>query len=199
MNKKRLSYLILTISTSCLMLIPATVRAHEMSKSIKTEEVSAKIESIKNKSKTRIEALKAKAEARTKEVRSKACDARKTNIENRLANRVEVAERHKSTFDSIYTRVKDFADKKSLTTAEITALRTGADTASQKVNDEVSALQLLNVNLDCTNPDNVAITIDTYKDQLVSVKTALKDYREAIRKYSQAVKKLAEGKEGAEQ
>lgn len=199
MFKKRLNIIILALSTSYLMLMPAAVRAEQTEVSNRRQEINAKVESIKSKSKARIEALKQKAETKTAEVRTKACDARKTNIENRLNNRVEAANRHKATFDSIFNRVKDYAESKSLTSTEITALQTSVSTASQKAIDEISALELVDINIDCTNPDNVAITIDTYKNQLTSVKPALKDYRDSIRKYAQAVNKLANVNEGAEQ
>lgn len=194
---KIISKLVLLAITPYLALAPAIVKAEDNISSTRKEEIRQKVDSIKSKSKERIEELKKKASEKTVEVRTKACEARESNIENRLKNRVEAAKRHQEKFSSIYDKVNSFAQEKSLSSADITTLQNKVLTDKTKINAEIATLEALNVNLDCSNPDGVAEVIDTYKNQLDSVKSSLKNYRESIRLYSQAVKKLAEEGEGA--
>lgn len=195
MKIARMGLTALAMSTS-LLLLPSAVRADEMNMTTKREAVNARIDAIKSKSKERITELKAKAEQKTNEVRSKACEARRMNIENRQSNRVEAANRHKAKFDSIYGRVQSFATDNSITSVEISALEVKTNEASKKVIDEISALESLDLAIDCSNPDNVAVAVDAFKNQLTSVRSSLKDYRESIRNYSQSVKKITETNEG---
>ena len=194
---KVFSKLVLLAIVPYLALAPAIVKADDNISSARKEEIRQKVDSIKSKSKERIEELKKKASEKTVEVRSKACEARESNIENRLKNRVEAAKRHQEKFSNIYGRVKNFAQEKSLSSADITTLENKVQAEKTKVDNEIVALESIDVNLDCSKPDAVAETIDSYKNQLDSVKSSLKNYRESIRLYSQAVKKLAEEGEGA--
>jgi len=161
----------------------------------KKQEIENRIEKIENESQEKIKTLKEKAEKKTDEVRIKACENRQSNIADRLQKRSDSASSKKSKFDSINQRVKEFATKNSLSSDEITSLATAVDSASTKAEEEISILKNVNVEIDCTMPDDVAQKIESYRSQLETVKTALKNYRDAIRNYAQAVKNLAEAKE----
>lgn len=192
---KFISKIMLLAIAPYVLITPAVVRADETDLKTKRDETKQKIEDIRTKSKERVAELKKRATEKTVEVRSKACEARESNIENRLKNRVEAAKRHQEKFGNIYDRVKNFAQEKALSSSDINTAESKVQEDKTKVSTEISALESIDVNLNCSNPDAVAETIDIYKNQLDSVKSSLKSYRESIRAYSQAVKNLVESSE----
>jgi phage host-nuclease inhibitor protein Gam len=195
----KITYIASALIMSTAWALPAVALGDmKTSTENKQTQIQKKIDDIEAKSAEKIKELQAKAEKKTDEVRKKACEARQTSMQNRLSDRVSNAEKHKLKFDSIYTRIKDFASSKSISSSDITALSVAADASSSKVSDEIAALKGMNVTLDCTKPDEVASIINSYKTQLVSVKAALKEYREAVRAYAQSVKSQAETIEGGQ-
>lgn len=197
---KKITYTATALLASMLWAMPAVALGELKTLSeARQAEIQKKIEAIEARSEEKIKELQSKTEKKTVEVRKKACEARQSNIQNRLSDRVSAAERHKEKFDSIYSRVKDFATTKSISSNDITTLASAVDTSSVKVIEEIAALDDMNIVLDCTKPDDVATTLNSYKTQLENVKTSLKEYREAIRIYAQAVKSQAETTEGDQQ
>ena len=125
------------------------------------------------------------------EARQKVCEVRKTNIEKRLAKRVERAKAHKEKFDKIFERVKAFHDEKTLVTPGYDALVTAVVTAQTDAEAQIVALEALNVDVDCTN-SNVTEALGAFKEAVKSTKTSLKTYRTAIKNLIVAVHQSAE-------
>ena len=198
---RKITYFVMAMIASTAWTL-SSASAMDLNGEIKTisetkrTEIKKKIESIAAKSEEKILELKEKTENKTNEMRTKACEARQTNMQTRLDNRVTAADRHKEKFDAIYKKISDFASSKSLSSSDISSLANIVDAAGLNATDEIDTLNGMTVMLDCTMPDTVALTITSYKTQIDSTKTALKDYRESIRKYGQAVKTLAESTEG---
>lgn len=182
-------------TTFTVISFSAPVHARELSDSKRTE-IQNKIQEIKTKSQEKISALKTRAEEKTAEVKTKACEARKSNLATRLENRTDAAARHKTKFDEIKKRVDDFAAEKSLKSETIDQLNTKSVAAANAVSDEIYTLENLDVDIDCTNTDDLAIKLEAYKTEVSVVRESLKNYRESIRLYAQEVKKLYELGEG---
>lgn len=173
--RRYLSRVSLLITATLLLMSPVTVNA-ESDFTNNKERAKNRLESMKKQSQQRVESMKNSVEKRTKEIRTKACEARKKNIEQRLENRINLVKQYKNRFDSVYYKIKDFS---SLSTAD--EAKQQVESIDSNLSTEIEALESLNTELDCSNPDSVAVFIDIYKNQLESVKNLLKEYRELIK------------------
>lgn len=173
--RRYLSRVSLLVTATLLLTSPLAVHA-ELDFSKNQERAKSRLESIKKQSQQRVESLKGGVEKRTKEIRSKACEARKNNIEKRLESRINLVKQYKIRFDSVYNKNKDFSAMSAANEA-----KQRVEIANSNLSTEIEALESLNTELDCSNPDAVAVAIDIYKNQLDSVKNLLKEYRESIK------------------
>lgn len=154
----------------------------------KVEELKKKLEEKKAKAQSRIEEIKSNASEKTAEVREKACSARKNAFQKRMENAVAQAEKHKAVFDKIFTRVQDFKESNAVSVESYESLVAAANAAGVKVDDAIAALQSLNTDVDCTDPDAAATALSAFKETVTEAKTALKDYRTSIKNVLVAVK-----------
>jgi hypothetical protein len=122
---------------------------------------------------------KTQVKEHTEAEREKFCDNRKDNMTNRMSNAVKNAQAHKAVFDKIYTRVKAFHDSKNLDVANYDALVAAADKAQSDAAASISALQGLNVPVDCTS-QTVVDNVSSFQQAVKATRDSLKTYRSAI-------------------
>jgi TolA-binding protein len=106
-------------------------------------------EQFRDMAQTDLAQKKTQIKEHTQQERQTACEARKTNLTKRMANAVRQAQNHKAVFDKIYTRVKDFHDSKNLSVANYDTLVANVDKAQADAAASISALQSLDVSVDC--------------------------------------------------
>jgi hypothetical protein len=123
----------------------------------------------------------------TEAERQKACDTRKDNLSNRMDNFVKEAQNHKAVFDKIYVKVKAFHDSKGLSVADYDALVTAADKAQSDTAASITALQGLNVPVDCTS-QTVVDNVSAFQQAVKATRDSLKTYRSSIVDLISAVK-----------
>jgi hypothetical protein len=140
---------------------------------------------------------KAAIKEHTQEQRQKACEARKTSLQNRMSNAVRQAQNHKAVFDKIYTRVKDFHDDKNLNVADYDSLTAAADKAQADAEASITALQGLDVSVDCTS-QTVASSVSTFQQAVKSTRDSLKTYRKSLVDLIKALKGASTGTDGSD-
>jgi hypothetical protein len=115
----------------------------------------------------------------TQAERQKACEARKTSLENRMSRAVTQAQKHKEVFDKIYSRVKDFYTTKNLNVSDYATLTAAVDKSQADAAASITALQNLDVSVDCTS-QTVASSVSTFQQAVKSTRDSLKAYRAAL-------------------
>lgn len=123
---------------------------------------------------------KGKSEMHTHMQRLQSCDARKTALTNRMSNAVEASQRHKAVFDSLYTKIKTFYTSKNLNVASYADLSSKVDTARTDAATEITALQSLDITVDCTQADSLAGKVSAFQAALSATRDSLKAYRTAL-------------------
>jgi hypothetical protein len=136
-------------------------------------------EQFREAAKGDLAAKKAQVKEQTQEHRQTACEARKTNLTKRMANAVRQAQNHKAVFDKIYTRVKTFHDTKNLDVPNYDTLVANVDTAQADAAASITALQQLDVSVDCTS-QTVADSVSTFQQAVKNTRDSLKAYRASI-------------------
>jgi hypothetical protein len=96
-----------------------------------------------------------------------------------MANAVRQAQNHKAVFDKIYTRVKTFHDTKNLDVPNYDTLVANVDTAQADAAASITALQQLDVSVDCTS-QTVADSVSTFQQAVKNTRDSLKAYRASI-------------------
>ena len=145
---RKITYFVMAMIASTAWTL-SSASAMDLNGEIKTisetkrTEIKKKIESIAAKSEEKILELKEKTENKTNEMRTKACEARQTNMQTRLDNRVTAADRHKEKFDAIYKKISDFASSKSLSSSDISSLANIVDAAGLNATDEIPVIIIL--------------------------------------------------------
>ena len=117
---------------------------------------------------------------KTAEQRLKACQAHQTEVTTREQNYARNAQKHLDVFNGIYVKVLAFQTSKNLTSADLTSLKSAADTQKAAAATAVAALSSTDLKLDCSSPDPAA-TVATLKTTVKTARTALQDYRTAIK------------------
>jgi hypothetical protein len=146
-----------------------------------TEKSQTLREQFKQEAQTKVQGeVKAKVQAKTAEQKQQACTARKANLTKRMNNAVTAAQRHKDTFDKIYTKVQAFKTSKNLTVANYDSLKAAADAAQSDATTKIAALKALNVSVDCTQTDSLATIITAFQTAEKATRDSLKDYRKAV-------------------
>jgi hypothetical protein len=139
------------------------------------------MEQFKQQGQAKVQAeIKDKANTRTAQQRQQSCEARKTALTKRMANAVTAAQRHKDTFDSIYTKVKAFHDSKNLNVANYDSLVAAVDSAQADAAAKIAALKSLDVTVDCTQVNSVTTNISAFREAVSSSRDSLKAYRKAL-------------------
>jgi hypothetical protein len=187
---------ILSLSTLLLisgvaLAVPASARDGSSGRALAEDSTSAQsgaeldnhVIDLTSKFKTEAQAdlaqKKAEFKIHTEAERQTACEARKTNLTNRMANAVSQAQKHKAVFDKIYTRVKTFHDTKQLNVADYDALVAKVDAAQADATASITALQQLDVSVDCTS-QTVADSVSTFQQAVKNTRDSLKAYRASI-------------------
>jgi hypothetical protein len=116
----------------------------------------------------------------TQAQRQQSCSARKASLTKRMNNSVAAAQRHKTVFDNIYTKVKTFKDSKNLTVANYDSLVATVDSAQADSAAKISALQSLDVTIDCTQIDSVTTNVSSFREAVGATRDSLKNYRKAL-------------------
>ncbi len=143
-------------------------------------------ERFKKKADDRLKTAREKVKEKTHEERQKSCEARKSGLTNRMNNKVAHAEKHKTTFDNIFTRVKKFHDEKNLNTPDYDALVAKVNTAQADAASNIAALKALDVSIDCTQP-KVADSVSSFREAVNATRESLKNYRIALKDLIKAV------------
>jgi hypothetical protein len=139
------------------------------------------MEQFKQQGQAKVQAeIKDKASTRTAQQRQQSCEARKTALTKRMANAVTAAQRHKDTFDSIYTKVKAFHDSKNLNVANYDNLVAAVDSAQADATAKIGALKSLDVTVDCTQVNSVTTNVSAFREAVSSSRDSLKAYRKAL-------------------
>jgi uncharacterized membrane protein YheB (UPF0754 family) len=144
-------------------------------------------EQFKQSAQADLAAKKAQIKEQTQEHRQKACEARKTNLTKRMSNAVRQAQNHKAVFDKIYTRVKDFHDNKQLSVDNYDTLVANIDTAQADAATSISALQTLDISVDCAS-QTVAVSVSAFQQAVKDSRDSLKAYRSSITELIKALK-----------
>lgn len=121
-----------------------------------------------------------KSEMHTHAQRLQSCNARKTALTNRMSNAVAAAQRHKAVFDALYTKVKTFYANKHLNVSNYADLTAKVDSAQTDAATKITALQSLDVTVDCTQADSLAGKINAFKAAVGATRDSLKAYRAAL-------------------
>ena len=128
--------------------------------------------------------------------RQKACEARQKSIDTRTANYGAAAQRHLEVFNSIFTKVQQFHDSKQLTVSNYEALVAAATAKQSAAQSAVTALQALDVTIDCTQSDP-ASTVATIKSAVADARSSLQAYRSALKDVVVALKGASTAQPGA--
>lgn len=140
---------------------------------------SSLAEQFRDVAKSDLAAKKAQVKEQTEQHRQMACEARKTNLTKRMANAVTQANKHKAVFDKIYTRVKTFHDTKNLNVPNYDTLVANVDSAQADAAASITALQQLDVSVDCTS-QTVADSVSAFQQAVKNTRDSLKVYRASI-------------------
>jgi len=141
---------------------------------------SALVEQLKEKAHEQLQAKREQTKARTQEVRQKTCEARKASLDKRMSRLVTQAEKHKSVFDSIYVKVKNFHDSKQLSVANYDTLTVKVDSAQANAAAKIVTLKALDIQVDCTQT-NVADSVGAFRQAVSDTRDTLKTYRTALK------------------
>lgn len=197
-----------TLSLSALLLVSGTAMTMPVSaiydsdgsqekttNSVSQTEDKAKVENqardlaekFRTQARTKIAEDRAKVRQQTQKERQTACESRKTNLTKRMANAVARAQKHKAVFDKIYVRLQNFHDTKNLDVANYETLIANANTAQAEAAASISALEALNVTLDCAS-ETVAESVGVFQQAVKNTRDSLKNYRSALVELTTALK-----------
>lgn len=135
--------------------------------------------------------LRESVKTHTEQERRKNCEARKNNLQKRMANAVRQAEKHKAVFDKIYARVKQFHADKQLNVAGYDELVAKVDAAQIDAAEKIAALKSLNLSVDCTQ-QGLADNVSAFKEAVKEARDSLKVYRAALVDLIKAVHSAAQ-------
>jgi|GEM_PF-2121088 len=162
-------------------VVTASTNSTETENEQETEHSQSLREQFKEQARTKVQSeVKAKVQQKTQAQKQQACTARKTNLQNRLNNATSAAQRHKDTFDNIYTKIKNFYTNKKLNVANYNTLTTAADKAQQDAADQIAALKGLDITVDCTQADSLATNLTAFQTAEKSTRDSLKSYRKSL-------------------
>jgi hypothetical protein len=119
------------------------------------------------------------SQTQTTENRQKHCQQLQSRVDKQLSTFSSNAQKHLSTFNTIYTKVQSYAASSNNTSTELTSLLAAANTQQANATQAVDALKSLSVSIDCTSTDP-ASSLSTFKAAVDSTRTALQAYQKAI-------------------
>jgi len=160
-------------------------------KKAKEAEVLKQVTAFQQQAVDSVKALEAKQDAtkkHTEQERQKSCEARSTEITNKLNKKVADAQKHKAVFDKIFARVKEFHDTKNLTTPNYDALLVKANDAQIAADTSIASLKAFDTTIDCTQVDAAATKVAAFREALKATRDSLKAYRTSIKDLLVAVK-----------
>lgn len=137
------------------------------------------VEQFRIQAQDKVAQKKAQVKEQTQEHRQQACEARKSNLTKRMTNAVSQAERHKTVFDKIYTRVQDFYVNKNLNVSDYSSLKAKVDSAQAAAAASIEALKTTDVSVDCAS-STVAQSVSTFQTAVGDTRDSLKSYRAAL-------------------
>jgi hypothetical protein len=143
------------------------------------DSVSDRVEERKAAARQRIEDKRAQVEEKTQAARQAACERREDTLEASMERVSTQAGRLLGVIDKIYDRVQGFYETGQLTVSNYDELNAAVTDAQQAAKVEIEALDELNVEIDCENPD-VAGSVAAFRDSATAARQSLKDYRAAL-------------------
>jgi hypothetical protein len=132
-----------------------------------------------------------KTDTALKERRQKRCENRKHGLETKVANIVNIAQKHKSRIDDVYAKALAYQKDKDITVENFDALVAAADSAKAQAQASVDALTGLKPTIQCTS-DTVATDVATFKAGAEQARTDLKTYRISVKAILTALKDAKE-------
>lgn len=166
-----------TISLTALLLFSGVAMA--MPPAVRHGPASDLAQQLRQQAQEHVQQVRAKGQAKSQAARQHACIARQAALTRRMNSAVDHAQKHKQVFDKIYTRVKDFYIAKKLNVTDYATLTAKADAAQASAATNVSALQSLDISIDCSSPD-VASSVSAFQQAVKSTRDSLKSYRAAL-------------------
>lgn len=137
-------------------------------------------EKLKEQAHEQLQVKREQVKTHTQEDRQKACEQRKGNMSNRMDGLTSKAEKHKTTFDGIYTKAKAFHDSKQLNVSNYDALTAKVDAAQADAAAKIAVLKALDVPADCTQT-TIADNVSAFRQALSNTRDSLKTYRTALK------------------
>lgn len=117
------------------------------------------------------------------------CKTRETEINNILSRISDRGTKQADVFDKIATRVKSFYVTKAKPLNNYEALVAQVDATKATVQSAVQKLSYSHITFSCDG-DNPRSVISTFKENLLALNSALKDYRTAIKELIVGVKSV---------
>jgi hypothetical protein len=153
-------------------------------------------EQFREQAKEQLQAARQNAKEQSEAHREQACNARKANLTNRMANSVRHAQKLKGVMDSFFTRVQDFYTSKNLNVSNYDTLKSDVVTAQTNAANSITALQALNTDgIDCTS-STVADSVSAFRKAVSNTRDSLKAYRKSLVALITALKGASTGTGG---
>lgn len=115
------------------------------------------------------------------EKRKAACEQRQENINKKIANFADKAQKHLDTFDGIYDKVTTYKEDKNAQVTNWADLVTAAEDTQKDAAVKVAALKDLAVEVDCSDPATATVKLGAVREAAKSARDALHAYRMAIK------------------
>ena len=150
-------------------------------------ETSKTVGHLENEAKTLLETERKDGSKHSELARKTACKAHEVEINRRVNNYADAAQRHLDTFNSIFTKIQNFVTDKQLTVTNYDALVATAQSKQTAAQQAADALKALNVSIDCSQTDP-AQSVATVKTAVANARVALQAYRSALKDLVTAIK-----------
>jgi tRNA A37 N6-isopentenylltransferase MiaA len=151
---------------------------------------------IQAQAEAKLKEAQANKELRTAEVRQKACESRKSALNNKIKATSAAADRHLTTIDKFNERLEAFVEKYSLEVTAYSEKQATVVSARDVAVGAVDTLKLFSNNeIDCAEIDSAATSAMAYKEALMEAREAILAYRMATKDLLVAIKTSAEAKE----
>lgn len=162
------------------LLLPVVVGAQQENKERgRKADVAERVEGRKEKAEERVQEKRLTMETKTEERRQAACERRVEKLEKSMERITTQATRLLGVMDSFHEKVEGFYDKGQLTVSNYDELSANVDSARDAATTEIEALEELNEEIDCTDPE-VVVNVSAFKGSANAAKEALREYRKSL-------------------
>lgn len=163
------------------------------------EAVKDRIQNVREKTQERIETVRENTKARLDEARLKACEARETAISKRMEMLGRLSTNILTKFSNITDRVVEFYESKMVpegkTLSNYDELIANINAKKEAVSNALSTAQGSTFSCDSDDPKG---QLETFRDNMKSVKSALQEYRSSIKDLIVAIRSLNSEAESTE-